>query len=118
MEFQQGMTILCAAASGLVGAGFTYGLMKGSFSTEIANLKVNITKLESELRSNIAKVVFTDTCKQCQDKWAIHTVNLKEDISGLSDSVKGLILKLDNVLLHLSHVVHIDTASMKDDFRY
>ena len=83
MEFQQGMTLIIAGVSALFGAGVTWGLTTGK-----------VKALEKDVKDIKEKVVWKDTCAQCQNKWSSSILALQEDNRRIED-------KLDRILERL-----------------
>jgi hypothetical protein len=86
--------VILTVISGTVGAGISYGVMKGTLVTKVANLVIDVTRVEADLKVLEGKVIYSDTCEQCQEKWKLHNGNLKEDIGEIKQ-------KLASVLDHL-----------------
>lgn len=94
VEFQQGMTLLVSAASGLIGAGFCYGLLKG---TLIAKEKIYDKQL-SDIEKKFERVVFTDTCNMCKVNNANQFNALKDSMDRVDTNTASLEKKVDTLL--------------------
>jgi len=85
-----------------VTAGISYGWTRSFVGTKSTEHDKNIARLEATLNTLMSKVVYVDSCAQCEKRWSEKNTDLKDDVRIMNNDLKEVKNKLDQVLLLLA----------------